>query len=111
MLPVGGIFGTREEAQRAQGDLYARGVAPEEVFLAPLSEPLWTSLVDLDLPAEEAALYEPYREGNRAVLIVRTSRLSPDEIDDVLERHKGLVVRMGVPPPLADIPMRESEDR
>ncbi len=111
MVPVGGIFSTRDEAERAQDALYARGVAPEETFLEAVSEPFWTNLVDVDVPAEEAVLYEPYVPGSSSILIVRTAQLTPDEVDDVLEAHRGLVVRMGVPPPLADIPMRESEDR
>jgi hypothetical protein len=111
MLPVGGIFGTREDALRAQSYLYSLGVLPDETYVEPINEALWTNLVDVDVPADAATLYEPYREGNTAMLVVRTSRLSPDEIDDVLEEHKGLVVRIDVAPPLADAPMRESEDR
>jgi hypothetical protein len=111
MLPVGGIFSTRDEAERARDALCERGVEPEETFIESLNEPFWTNLVDVDLPAEEAQLFEPYLAGSTSFLVVRTAKLSPDEVDDVLEEHKGLIVRMDVQPPLADVPMRESEDR
>lgn len=111
MLPVGGIFTTRDDALSARDDLCSRGVEPDETYVESLSEAFWTNLVDVDVPAEEAVLYEPYREGNSAMLIVRTSRLTPDEIDGIVEEHRGLVIRLDVAPPLADVPMRESEDR
>jgi len=111
MLPVAGVFSKREEALRAQNDLWARGVAPEETYLEPVNESFWTNLVDVDVPAEQAPLYEPYVPGSSSMLIVRTSRLSPDEIDRILESHRGLIVRMDVAPPLADLPMSETEER
>ena len=111
MLAIGAVFSTRDEAVRARDALLARGVLPEEMTIEPVEEPFWRNLVDVDLPAEEAVLYEPYVPGSTSMLIVRTTRLSTDEIDDVIRAHRGLVVRAGVAPPLADVPLPTSEER
>lgn len=111
MLPVGGIFGSQDDARAAHDDLRARGVAPGEMRLEPLREPFWTNLADVDVPAEQASLYEPYVAPNSWMLVVRSTRLSPDEVDEILEAHRGLIVRQGVAPPEADVPLRPSEER
>jgi hypothetical protein len=111
MIPIGGIFGSLVDAAAAQDDLLSLGVAPEDMLLHPVSKPFWTNLAELDVPAEESILYEPYAEGNTSMLVVRTNILSASAVDDVLEQHHGLVVQMDVAPPEADVPMRRSEDR
>ena len=110
MIPTSGIFSKREEAERARDLLSARGVPPNEMRLEPIRQPFWVNLVDLNIPTEEAVLYEPYIPASAWMLFLRTTRLPMDEIDRVVEGEKGGVLRQGVAPPLSDLALKHGDE-
>jgi hypothetical protein len=104
------VFSSRSEAERAQEMLLSRGVPNDEVQLMPVRKPFWVNLNEVDIPTDEAVLYEPYIPNSAWMLVVRTNRLTMDQIDECVEQCQGLVVRAGVAPPLSDLPISHSQE-
>lgn len=110
MIPTSGVFSKREDAERARDLLAARGVPTGEMKLETVRKPFWVNLVELNIPSEEAILYEPYFPSSAWMLVIRTTRLSMDDIDRLVEQERGVVVRQGVAPPLDDVPLKRSDE-
>jgi hypothetical protein len=110
MIPTSGIFSKREDGERARDLLSSRGVPAGEMNLEPVRQPFWVNLVELNIPTDEALLYEPYFPSSAWMLFVKTERLPLDQIDEVVEQERGVVLRDGVAPPLSDLAMKRSDE-
>ena len=92
LRPTAAIFSRQRDAEAAVADLVALGIDRGAIRLETLPRPLFNALAPLGISAADATLLEGRLQGGDVLL--RLDGTAPaGEVEALLERHGGLLVR------------------